>query len=49
MKRRYFLSFVLMLVSVVSLSAQQNLRTAYFLDGYTYAYKMNPAFQGERG
>ena len=33
----------------VSAYAQQNLRTAYFLDGYTYAYKFNPAFQGERG
>ena len=30
-------------------NAQQNLRSAYFLDGYTYAYKFNPAFQGERG
>lgn len=49
MKRRYLISFVMMLVSVVTLSAQQNLRTAYFLDGYTYAYKMNPAMQGERG
>ena len=33
----------------VSAFAQQNLRTAYFLDGYTYSYKFNPAFQGERG
>ena len=29
-------------------SAQQNLRTAYFLDGYTYNYKLNPAFAPER-
>lgn len=29
--------------------AQQNLRSAYFLDGYTYKYKMNPAFAPERG
>ncbi len=29
--------------------AQQNFRTGYFLDGYTYRYKLNPAFQGERG
>lgn len=27
---------------------QQNLRTAYFLDGYTYNYKMNPAMAPER-
>ena len=33
----------------VSAYAQQNFRTGYFLDGYTYAYKLNPAFQGERG
>ena len=33
----------------VTADAQQNLRSAYFLDGYTYAYKLNPAFQGERG
>lgn len=32
----------------VSTFAQQNLRTAYFLDGYTYTYKFNPAFQSER-
>lgn len=33
----------------VTAYAQQNLRTAYFLDGYTYSYKFNPSFQGERG
>ncbi len=45
---------IISLVAVLSaaalqLNAQQNLRTGYFLDGYTYGYKMNPAFQGERG
>ena len=30
-------------------SAQQNLRTGYFLDGYIYKYKMNPAMAPERG
>ena len=30
-------------------SAQQNLRTGYFLDGYIYKYKMNPALAPERG
>ena len=49
MKRHYIISIIIMFVSVVALNAQQNLRTAYFLDGYTYAYKMNPALQGERG
>lgn len=29
--------------------AQQNLRTAYFLDGYTYNYKLNPSFAPESG
>lgn len=27
----------------------QNLRTGYFLDGYSYRYQFNPAFQGDRG
>ena len=30
-------------------SAQQNLRSGYFLDGYVYKYKMNPAMAAERG
>lgn len=29
--------------------AQHNLRTGYFLDGYTYKHKLNPAFGGDRG
>ena len=37
------------LVSVMSAYAQHNLRSAYFLDGYTYKHKLNPAFGGERG
>lgn len=37
------------LLSSVSIFGQQNLRTAYFLDGYTYKYKMNPAMAPERG
>lgn len=40
---------VILSLSAMTLNAQQNLRTGYFMDGYTYAYKMNPAFQGERG
>lgn len=32
-----------------TMSAQQNLRTAYFTDGYTFKYKMNPAMAPERG
>ena len=37
-----------LLLSAVTAIAQQNLRTAYFLDGYTYKYKMNPALAPER-
>lgn len=36
-------------LSSVTVFGQQNLRTAYFLDGYTYRYKMNPAMAPERG
>lgn len=39
----------MLLAACLTLNAQQNLRTGYFLDGYTYGYKLNPAFQGERG
>ena len=35
-------------ISSISAFGQQNLRTAYFLDGYTYKYKMNPAMAPER-
>lgn len=52
MKRIYIVifAFVLSSVAAVSVRAQQNnLRTAYFLDGYTYNYKLNPALAPERG
>ena len=48
MRKTIYMIFAALTLSV-SAFAQQNLRTAYFLDGYTYAYKFNPAFQGERG
>lgn len=49
MKRLFYtLAAVLMLLPGV-LSAQQNLRSGYFLDGYIYKYKMNPAMAPERG
>ena len=41
------LAAFMMLPSIVS--AQQNLRSGYFLDGYIYKYKMNPAMAPERG
>lgn len=52
MKRSFIiiLVFVLAAGASVSVRAQQNnLRTAYFLDGYTYNYKLNPAMAPERG
>ena len=51
MKRQFkifAMSAAALLVSVAA-SGQQNLRTAYFLDGYTYNYKQNPAMAPERG
>ncbi len=49
MKKILFFAACLFAASSFTLGAQQNLRTGYFLDGYTYGYKLNPAFQGERG
>lgn len=50
MKRIYNLIALVAVTFLCSVSAfgQQNLRTAYFLDGYTYKYKMNPAIASER-
>lgn len=50
MKRpiKYILSAAIISIASVASYAQQNLRTAYFLDGYTYNYKLNPAFAPER-
>ena len=33
----------------VAASAQHNFRTGYFLDGYTYNHKLNPALASDRG
>lgn len=46
LKTSVTVSFLLLLY--VAAFGQQNLRTAYFLDGYTYNYKMNPAMAPER-
>lgn len=46
---KYIISVLILSVALFdNASAQQNLRTAYFLDGYTYNYKLNPAFAPER-
>lgn len=53
MKRIWTKLIVAGLLSCISgsmeVSAQQHFRSAYFMDGYNYAYRLNPAFQGERG
>lgn len=38
-----------LLIATVSAFAQHNHRTGYFLDGYSYKYKINPAFGSDRG
>lgn len=47
MKR--LVSMLFIMLSAVSLFAQHNHRTGYFLDGYTYKHKINPAFGSEQG
>lgn len=50
MKNIYKICAVLSIALTASSTvyAQQNLRSAYFTDGYTYNYKMNPSFAPER-
>lgn len=50
MKNIFKTSYIIVAAMLISTAAfaQQNLRSAYFLDGYTYGYKMNPAFAPER-
>lgn len=43
-----FFAVMLLFASSLTLGAQ-NLRSGYFLDGYTYRHKLNPAFGCERG
>lgn len=46
--KKLYITVALILLTAASLLAQ-NFRTGYFLDGYMYKYRLNPAFQGERG
>lgn len=48
-KARFFAVLALLFVSFAGAFAQQNLRSGYFLDGYAYRNKLNPAFANERG
>ena len=47
MKR--IITLLITILTVTSVFAQHNHRTGYFLDGYTYKYKINPAFGADRG
>ena len=47
MKR--IITLLITILAVTSVFAQHNHRTGYFLDGYTYKYKINPAFGADRG
>lgn len=42
-------AFLLCFACGVEVSAQQHFRSAYFMDGYNYAYRLNPAIPSERG
>lgn len=47
--KRLGIAILLCLAFVTSAMAQQNLRTGYFLNGYTYKHRLNPAFGSDRG
>jgi hypothetical protein len=49
MAMKRLVSILIIMLSAVSVFAQHNHRTGYFLDGYTYKYKINPAFGADRG
>lgn len=48
MKKQICLIFTMFLFCAAA-SAQHNFRTGYFLDGYTYKHKLNPAMASDRG
>ncbi len=47
--KRLFCIALIALSFCASASAQHNFRTGYFLDGYIYKHKLNPAFASDRG
>ena len=49
MKKIFYSLVTALLIFPSVVSAQSNLRSGYFLDGYIYKYKMNPAMAPERG
>ena len=46
--KRIVISASALLLGLVPAMAQQDFQTGYFLGGYQYAYRLNPAFQGEK-
>ena len=48
MKKIFYSIATVLLLFPSLVSAQSNLRSGYFLDGYIYKYKMNPAMAPER-
>lgn len=49
MKKIFYSLVTALLIFPSVISAQSNLRSGYFLDGYIYKYKMNPAMAPDRG
>ena len=47
--KRIFCIVLAALALGLSATAQHNFRTGYFLDGYAYKHKLNPAFGNDRG
>ena len=47
--KRITISILLAFACITSAFAQHNFRTGYFLDGYTYKHKLNPALASDRG
>ena len=47
--KRLAISILLAFTCIATASAQHNFRTGYFLDGYIYKHKLNPAFASDRG
>jgi hypothetical protein len=45
---KYIVAALLGVVTSSSLYAQESMRSAYFMDGFTYRHELNPAFAGER-
>jgi hypothetical protein len=47
--KRLFCIAIIALSFCATATAQHNFRTGYFLDGYVYKHKLNPAFASDRG